>query len=217
MAHRGRESAREPLAAALAAGQTVRQACAALELGERTAHRWLADPAYRRRVDDLRQEAMSAAMDRLAAGVTGAVATILELSQAAEAENVRLAAARAVLEMASKLRGRAREHPIHAVAAAAGHTVAVAGEPHRARGSEDFDKMGGQDRPTEPTPNPTQHPSEMARKAVNTVQYAPDAIPLAAGSCESVQKGAQAYTYPAWIRTRNEGTKVPSVTNYTTG
>lgn len=67
MAGGGRKSADDALAAALAAGQTLRDAATAAGVSERTAARRAADPAFQRRVEALRAELVSAALGRLAA------------------------------------------------------------------------------------------------------------------------------------------------------
>ena len=92
------------LVLALARGLTVRAAAAEAEIGERTAHRRLADPGFRRRVSVLRGELMDAAAGRLADGATAAADALRELLDS-EADTTRLAAARTILQQSVALRG----------------------------------------------------------------------------------------------------------------
>lgn len=103
MAHRGRQNADEALAAALATGQTLRAAAVTAGIAERTAARRWADPAFRRRVSDLRGQLVNAAVGRLADGM-GDAADVLRKLLAADSENVRLGAARSLIELGVKLR-----------------------------------------------------------------------------------------------------------------
>ncbi len=88
---------------ALAAGQTLRLAAEASGVAERTAARRWADPAFRRRVNELRSEMVQQSLGRLANGMTAAADKLRELLDA-ESESVRLGAARALLELGVKLR-----------------------------------------------------------------------------------------------------------------
>ncbi len=103
MAHRGRRNADEALALAVASGQTLRDAAAAANLGERTAARRWADPDFRRRVNVLRGEMVQRSLGRMADGMTEA-AGVLRALLAAESESVRLGAARSLLEYGVRLR-----------------------------------------------------------------------------------------------------------------
>ncbi|HEY1378985.1 MAG TPA: hypothetical protein VGF55_19445 [Gemmataceae bacterium] len=103
MAHRGRRTADDALAVALAAGRTVRDAATAAGVGERTATRRTADPAFQRRVVALRGEMVKAALGRMTDGMTEAADTLRALLHATS-ESVRLGAARALVELACKLR-----------------------------------------------------------------------------------------------------------------
>jgi hypothetical protein len=88
---------------ALASGQTVRDAAQLAGIGERTATRRVADPDFRRRVAELRGEMVARAMGRLADASVTAVETLRSLL-AAEGESPRLGAAKAILELGTKLR-----------------------------------------------------------------------------------------------------------------
>ena len=103
MAHRGRRNADEALALAVASGQTLRDAAQAAGIGERTASRRWADPAFRRRVSELRGDMVQRSLGRMADGMTEA-ADVLRQLLAAESESVRLGAARSLLELGVKLR-----------------------------------------------------------------------------------------------------------------
>lgn len=103
MSHHGRQNADEFLAAALATGQTLRAAAVTAGIAERTAARRWADPAFRRRVAGLRGDLVQAAVGRLADGMSAA-AEVLRQLLAAQSENVRLGAARSLLELGVNLR-----------------------------------------------------------------------------------------------------------------
>lgn len=97
MAHRGRKPADETLAAELAAGRTVREACKTAGICERTAYRRLEDANFRRRVDELRAEMTSRAAGRLADMQVAAADKLGELSGHAD-PNVALRAAGKILD-----------------------------------------------------------------------------------------------------------------------
>jgi HEAT repeat protein len=98
-----RQNADAGLVAALAAGGTVEASAKAAGVSVATAHRRLNDPAFRQRVAEARDEMVSRAVARLSATSTLAADTLRELLKA-KAETVRLGAARAILELGSKLR-----------------------------------------------------------------------------------------------------------------
>jgi hypothetical protein len=103
MAEFGRRKRDDALALALAAGQTVRDAAVTAGLGERTATRRWADPAFRQRVVDLRTEAVQRATAKMGDTMVEAVDVLRQLL-AAESDSVRLGACRVVLEHGTKLR-----------------------------------------------------------------------------------------------------------------
>jgi hypothetical protein len=103
MAGRGRRNADEALALALAGGQTLRDAAAAVGIAERTAHRRWADADFRRRVTELRGDMVSRSLGKMADGMTEAAGVLRQLL-AAQSESVRLGAARSLLELGVKLR-----------------------------------------------------------------------------------------------------------------
>ena len=91
-----RRDINELLAARLAAGLTVRDAAAELGIGEKTAHRRLADPAFRQRIAELRREMTARAIGQLADGMTHAVDELRRLATSAN-EGIRLRACIALL------------------------------------------------------------------------------------------------------------------------
>lgn len=88
---------------ALAAGQTVRDAAQLAGVSEKTAARRLADPAFRRRMAALRAEMVARALGRMAEGMADAADTLRRLLTA-DADTIKLGAARSLLELGSKLR-----------------------------------------------------------------------------------------------------------------
>jgi hypothetical protein len=93
----------DPLAARVAAGQTVRAAARAVKTSERTAYRWAAEPAFKARVAELRAAMASASAGVLADGMAAAARALRQLLKAKDL-TVRLRACRLVLELATKLR-----------------------------------------------------------------------------------------------------------------
>ena len=104
MAENGRRKGDAALLLALASGETVREAARLAGIGERTATRRLADADFRRHIAELRGEMVSRAVGRLADGSTEAVAALRKLLDAGTPPAVRLGAARAILELGTKLR-----------------------------------------------------------------------------------------------------------------
>lgn len=102
MAHRGRQNADDILALALATGQTLRGAANLAGIGERTATRRWADPAFRGKVSGLRAELVAQAVGKLA-DATGMAVDAMKALLDAQSEAVRLGAARSILELGNKL------------------------------------------------------------------------------------------------------------------
>ncbi len=94
---------RAALVLALARGLTVRQAAQEAGVGERTTHRRLDDPEFRRRVSAVRGELMERACGRLSDAATKAVDVLRELLDS-DADTTRLAAARTILQQTVALR-----------------------------------------------------------------------------------------------------------------
>jgi hypothetical protein len=107
MARRGRRNADEQLLMALACGATVDNAARQAGISPATAYRRLADPAFGQRLQKLRDDMVSRTAGTLTAAAGEAVRTILELLKNSTSSAVRLAAARAILEIGMKLRERA--------------------------------------------------------------------------------------------------------------
>ncbi len=106
-----REGKDELMAAALAAGATRAAAADVGGVSERTVRRRLAsDPEFVQRVRELRAEAISAGLDKLAEVLTRAVDRLVHLMDKGESEYVQLAAAKAIIENLMRL----HEHSDHA-------------------------------------------------------------------------------------------------------
>jgi hypothetical protein len=73
-------------------------------VSERTVRRRLADPAFQRRLQELRADILQRTAGTLTAASTESVRTLLELQKAATPASVRSGAARSVLELGIKLR-----------------------------------------------------------------------------------------------------------------
>jgi hypothetical protein len=89
---------------ALACGSTMEAAARKAGISERTAHRRLKDPAFGRRLDQLKTETVRRAADMLTAAALEAVKTLLSLQADNVPAPVRLGAARATLELGMKAR-----------------------------------------------------------------------------------------------------------------
>jgi len=96
VADRGRSDADETLAAAIAAGRTVRDAAATAGVSERTAYRRLADEAFIARTAQLRGEMIDRAAGRLADAM-GEASDVLRALLTSGEDRVKLRAASEVL------------------------------------------------------------------------------------------------------------------------
>lgn len=95
----------EAAAVALAAGRTYAEAARAADAGERTVKTWVYQvPAFARRVAELRREMTARALGRLTDCMAGAADVLDQLAQQGRSETVRCSAAKAVLELATRLR-----------------------------------------------------------------------------------------------------------------
>jgi hypothetical protein len=99
----GHRKGDEAFVLALASGRTIKEAAEVAGIGYRTATRRLADPAFQRLVQQARADMVQRAVAKLADGLTEAVDTVRKLL-GAKADTVKLGAARAMLELATKLR-----------------------------------------------------------------------------------------------------------------
>ncbi len=103
MAHRGRVSADDALAAGLAAGKAVKVAAAAAGVGERTAFRRLTDAAFKARVSALRGDMVATAAGRLADGMAEA-ADVMRALLADPDPHIRHKAAAKLIELSVRVR-----------------------------------------------------------------------------------------------------------------
>src|SRR5215213_5226436 len=99
--HGKRTSADNPLILALASGKTVTDAARDAGVSVSTAHRRMADGDFRRQVAAARTDALARAVGQLADASTAAVQTLRSLLDA-DADTVRLGAARAILDQATR-------------------------------------------------------------------------------------------------------------------
>ena len=79
VAESGSPSGDNAVAAAIAAGTSIKEAARAAGVSERTAYRRQRDPEFRRRVDEIRSSFLSDAVGRLAEASTEAVSTLKAL------------------------------------------------------------------------------------------------------------------------------------------
>jgi hypothetical protein len=89
---------------ALACGATVEAAARQAGLTKRTVYRRLADPDFRSQLQSVRADVVQRTAGALTAASTEAVKALLALMQPATPPPVRLGAARAVLELGTRLR-----------------------------------------------------------------------------------------------------------------
>ena len=89
---------------ALVGGATIENAAHAAGISRRTAHRRLKEPRFQDRLRAIRGDMVQRAAGTLAAASSEAVKTLLTLQEDANPGSVRLGAARAILELGSKLR-----------------------------------------------------------------------------------------------------------------
>jgi len=102
MPRKSNRAAEQVLLTALAFGATVENAARKAGIGERTAYRRLADPDFRARLSQARQEAVVRTAGMLTGAAVGSVKTLVDLQQDASVPAaVRRGAARDVLENGS--------------------------------------------------------------------------------------------------------------------
>lgn len=99
----GRAAGEELLVAALAAGCSTVEAARRSGLSRRTVNRRLADPGFRREVTEARSRTVDAALGRVTESLAAA-ADALQTLLASESDAIRLGAARAIFEVAGKMR-----------------------------------------------------------------------------------------------------------------
>jgi lambda repressor-like predicted transcriptional regulator len=88
--------------AALLATQTVREAAKHAGVAEKTLYQWLAQPAFKRALQDAQTALLDEVLRRLSAGAGLAVDTLRQLTQSGEHESTRLRAAIAWMELVVK-------------------------------------------------------------------------------------------------------------------
>jgi hypothetical protein len=88
--------------AALACGASADQAGAKAGVSGRTVRRRLRDPAFRRKLNRIRGELKMRTADQLSAASTEAVRTMIQLMTSASPPNIRLGAARSIVELGMK-------------------------------------------------------------------------------------------------------------------
>jgi transcriptional regulator with XRE-family HTH domain len=103
MATGGRQNADAKLLAVLATGCTLAQAAEQVGVSERTISRRLEDPRFRIQLEKLKDAALSEAVSKLSSACSQAVETLRKLLEC-KSDNVRLGAARSVLELAVSMR-----------------------------------------------------------------------------------------------------------------
>jgi hypothetical protein len=104
MAKQHHKKAEDALLLALAYGAGVEAAAQKCKLSPRTVYRRMEEPAFRARLFALRADMVRRTAGTLTAAGTDSVRTLLELQKAPSPPAVRLAAARAILELGVKLR-----------------------------------------------------------------------------------------------------------------
>ena len=99
----GRKKGADAFILAMASGKTVRDAAASADIAERTAHRRLRDPKeqcdqWQAAIAAKRAELVDEAAGKITAHLTAAADALKELMANGESHNVRLGAARALLD-----------------------------------------------------------------------------------------------------------------------
>ena len=117
MAENGRpRKGDDRLISALAGGATIRDAAKSAGIGERTAHRRLADPTFRVRVAHTRHKMLDETVGRIAAAGSQAADTLRDLLTSPD-ESIRLRAAVALLKPACQMDASERDRLQYAVTA----------------------------------------------------------------------------------------------------
>ena len=103
MARNGNRRGDDALILELARGTSIREAARIACMGERTAHRRLADPSFRRKVSGVRDRQFERAATLLGEASTSAVQALVALLDAPSVQ-AQLGAARAILEHGGRMR-----------------------------------------------------------------------------------------------------------------
>jgi hypothetical protein len=101
---KARRSAQDRLALELAAGSTLAAAGKAAGVSERTAQRWHADPAFRKRVAELQATMMAEALGRLTNACSTAAVVLTRVMLEEKDATVRVRAANSILTQARDVR-----------------------------------------------------------------------------------------------------------------
>jgi hypothetical protein len=104
MATHGRKRSDESLILALACGTSVEQAAAKASLSVRSVYRRLKEPGFKQRIRAVKAETMERAGSLLTAASLQAVKTLLSLQEGSVSPAIRLAAARAILDLSIRYR-----------------------------------------------------------------------------------------------------------------
>jgi transposase len=88
----------ERLALAVAQGYSMRQAAKAADVAPTTARRWASEPSFKLRVEAIRSEVITRAVGKLARLASKAANTLGELLDKSHCGELRLKAARAILQ-----------------------------------------------------------------------------------------------------------------------
>jgi hypothetical protein len=104
MAGHGRKQIDEALLLALACGATAETAAQKVGVSKRTVLRRQKDPAFQQRLKEMRKEMVERCAGTMTAAGLEAVKTLVTLLNSAAPPSVRLGAARAILELAPKMR-----------------------------------------------------------------------------------------------------------------
>jgi hypothetical protein len=98
-----RKNAKMAAALAVAGGRTVREAAERADVGVRTVYSWLRQPAFKRKVNELQERMVAAAIGRLSRRMSKAADTLAGLLNSTD-EGTKLRAARSLLEVRLKLK-----------------------------------------------------------------------------------------------------------------
>jgi hypothetical protein len=104
MAQQGKRGADPKLLLVLACGATVESAARQAGVSESTVRRRLKDPKFLHKLNRMRADMHLRIADQLTAASTEGVRTMVQLMQPSNTGNVRLGAARSVVELSTKVR-----------------------------------------------------------------------------------------------------------------
>ena len=104
MASGGRQNTENTLLLALACGATVEKAAEKAQVSVRTVYRRIAEPSFQQQLHRIRADMVHRAASMLTAAAMEAIKTLMDLQSAATPAAVRLGAARAILDLGTKLR-----------------------------------------------------------------------------------------------------------------